>query len=1025
MTFGDWIYPGHSVLKACSCILNQVTVIQRYKLIGFVVALLLNLLFIPNYTANAFSFKAIPAAPQPGTAIGETADTTNVRWFMEDCSCISPASTEVDGSFTQSTNIVRWDENTQPYNNGVCVCRINIPSTGDYCVWPYYRGGGAFLVGLSDVRSYLPGFWSILPSRSDYGFNASSTNNLNLTPKKIAVGSSGEQNLYIQGSQDTRIGAVYFGKVDGSGNCTATPSLPAGEAPFTPDYTLQTIDPAPTINGTFTSEDDWVNAVNFPVAQTNDNTIQKATCLWNDTANSIYCGFEILDEDIQTGGSTITTRDRVEVGVSCDDDKVNISTDTAKYIVDFLANTQSKKWSGTGFTVDWTDGMQAAVTDITGGKRIEFSANLPCNVSPNQRGLVQFANPDRESDGTTTIALAYGSGNLNSPSQWGTTLFSTTEPTPPALCTTQPTVTSTSETDITSTSARLCVNGIDITCASQATVVWEWGTATGNYNLTQATSQTVSDGGSVCQLVQNLPANDQIFWRASVNDGVTAAINTTEDNFTTLAESLIWVATTGNDSTGDGSSGAPYKTITKGVSVATPGKTVIIKDGTYVETVNINCSSNTVNGTQDNPITVKAENERQVFIKGNGSNTPVSINNCSWWVIEGLRAQGADNPTGSNFKGDIFNSINSNDITFKRNIGAYPNRYYNSHVFRIELNSARNVLEENEAYHFHRHGINVKGTHTIVRRNYINSRDTQADIDGGDNTHRDGGDEGIAIYDASDSIVENNIVENSELIGGWGDRNKFLGNVSINNQNGFAFQHHCCANIDGTLGQYKDNVAFNNVRNGWLHQSETNQHTHTGNSSIANGLAGFSANNKYSSQNKNVSWTINPDLQWINALSLFNGSNGFFVEHAAQFTSIVIDYPNAFGNGTNYGTGTTSKTNSLTTNPDGTDVASSMYGTRTAGQGCIVYIPAGNEMKNAGKDGEDIGANIIYRYEEGNLTSNKLWNQSTGQFTCGATINDSANGLVTNDANGGTKATNACINVHKRLNVGVNGCAIP
>jgi len=71
-------------------------------------------------------------------------------------------------------------------------------------------------------------------------------------------------------------------------------------------------------------------------------------------------------------------------------------------------------------------------------------------------------------------------------------------------------------------------------------------------------------------------------------------------------------------------------------------------------------------------------------------------------------------------------------------------------------------------------------------------------------------------------------------------------------------------------------------------------------------------------------------------------------------------------------------------------------------------------MKGAGKNGADIGANIIYRYEDGILTDQKLWDQTTGQFPCGATVS----GM--NDIVG-----SSCFDVNQRLNVGVNGCPIP
>jgi len=49
----------------------------------------------------------------------------------------------------------------------------------------------------------------------------------------------------------------------------------------------------------------------------------------------------------------------------------------------------------------------------------------------------------------------------------------------------------------------------------------------------------------------------------------------------TLGATKLYVATTGNDGTGDGSAGAPYLTIAKGVSEASSGDTVYIVSGTY------------------------------------------------------------------------------------------------------------------------------------------------------------------------------------------------------------------------------------------------------------------------------------------------------------------------------------------------------------------------------------------------------------------------------------------------------------
>ncbi|GAC1351053.1 MAG: hypothetical protein NVS3B20_00280 [Polyangiales bacterium] len=85
--------------------------------------------------------------------------------------------------------------------------------------------------------------------------------------------------------------------------------------------------------------------------------------------------------------------------------------------------------------------------------------------------------------------------------------------------------------------------------------------------------------------------------------------------------------------------------------------------------------------------------------------------------------------------------------------------------------------------------------------------------------------------------------------------------------------------------------------------------------------------------------------------------------------------------------------------------------------GCTVYIPSGSPLKGAAGDGQDVGANVVYRYLDGQLTTAKLWDPLNGQFPCGERIEG-----VNDDA---SFPQASCVNVHKRLNVGGGGCAIP
>lgn len=72
-------------------------------------------------------------------------------------------------------------------------------------------------------------------------------------------------------------------------------------------------------------------------------------------------------------------------------------------------------------------------------------------------------------------------------------------------------------------------------------------------------------------------------------------------------------------------------------------------------------------------------------------------------------------------------------------------------------------------------------------------------------------------------------------------------------------------------------------------------------------------------------------------------------------------------------------------------------------------------MKGAGTGGADIGANIVFRYDDGGtLGATRLWDPATGAFPCGATVS----GI--ND-----RAGASCFDVHQRLHVGGGACKVP
>lgn len=113
-------------------------------------------------------------------------------------------------------------------------------------------------------------------------------------------------------------------------------------------------------------------------------------------------------------------------------------------------------------------------------------------------------------------------------------------------------------------------------------------------------------------------------------------------------EKLIYVATTGDDVTGKGTSGSPYRTIKKAAEMATPGTIVLVRPGTYVEE---DIRPN-VSGTKDAMIVFRPETDSDigsVIIKHNDTFTGSTITpmekSCGSWIWDGRKTRYSITPT--------------------------------------------------------------------------------------------------------------------------------------------------------------------------------------------------------------------------------------------------------------------------------------------------------------------------------------------------------------------------------------------
>ena len=192
-----------------------------------------------------------------------------------------------------------------------------------------------------------------------------------------------------------------------------------------------------------------------------------------------------------------------------------------------------------------------------------------------------------------------------------------------------------------------------------------------------------------------------------------------------------YISPTGSDSNSGTSSSSPWKTFNFAIPKLRPGDTLLLRNGTYSGSntgiLTINCGSNANNGTQSQPITIKAENERQAHIVANGLSIGFDIRNCSHYIIAGLRISGPT--TGWRFT-DLWPNVS--DSTFRRllmhDLNLINGTRVNSHGLILDK-STRILVEENECYNFDRALHPRRETpDSIFRRNYGNMRLSTASI---------------------------------------------------------------------------------------------------------------------------------------------------------------------------------------------------------------------------------------------------------------------------------------------------------
>lgn len=442
---------------------------------------------------------------------------------------------------------------------------------------------------------------------------------------------------------------------------------------------------------------------------------------------------------------------------------------------------------------------------------------------------------------------------------------------------------------------------------------------------------------------------------------------------TLLFASTYYVSPNGSDTTGNGTSTAPWRTLTKAFSQG-GGHTYILKDGTY------NYSGSEIMGIPDGTAggytVIRAENNGEAIIAT--SSMALNMNHTDAYIqIEGIK-----------FDNAYIKSVLGNHIKVQKCAFAGGPSTANTGNFAMgtnDYNDTHHILVEDCWFYGPggRYKVLVYQSSQIVLRRLV-VRD-----DGGWTDNASNPEAGICVYESSDVSCQNCIVIDSNLT-----------TYDNNNVGAFYVTGHAGNPPTNNL-KYFGCMALNNKMQVWHNDTDDG-----GQGCEVENFIGY--DHEYGMGTSNRSMNI----------SMKNITLGKFVNRAlADYGDYAISVTNSilFNAGANY-TGTVVSTYTDTYSPNDFSGAGIIHvNPLTNG---LVYLPrieAGSTLKTSGSSGGQMGAEIIKRYgvsgtlwgESGynTLTSENLWpwpNEARIKTDMAA---DDARGFCTGNSLDGTPQT--------------------
>jgi hypothetical protein len=481
--------------------------------------------------------------------------------------------------------------------------------------------------------------------------------------------------------------------------------------------------------------------------------------------------------------------------------------------------------------------------------------------------------------------------------------------------------------------------------------------------------------------------------------------------------------------------------------------------------------ANALCGTASAPITIRAESERGAEFAMNGLNGGIFLSGCQHYVLDGLFVTMADRSDGRStgqYRSN-FHLVRSDSIVVRNSLAWRNNRYGNTHLFHT--NDSSNILFERcEAYDFHRHGFDVFESDRVTVRDSYTNRRSRPNIPGGYTSEAH---ESVTTYASANVIIENVIVEGNGNGFGVNGGTTFNGRQAANNKhlNTIAFREGVGyvisarpADLRGPANNHYENVlavstgstsavshAFRAkapidavLRNVTLYDTKTNGgFVATFQGDAGGGSAPYCQGSSRSPalNGGRCGFDIRNSIFWSNGAGSSAG-----VELSATRESSAAPWDCAADYYTVGATGgaESNAAGCAFTHREGWNADPTLMG--LGGKSCIVYVPAGSNMHNAGEGGTvDRGANVTCRYVNGvrqTGAENSVWRQGGcgGGVSCPADctsrdVDGSGRplcrggfvgcGRVVAEVNGANG--DSCFDFHERVNLKSDGagCAVP